>query len=187
MNTYGRGTIGLTPLVWDGTASGARALPGSWIVKGADGAELGLIPTEGDGDPYADALALLGLKRPHRASPVLAVLRSLGDWDAGDPWGSGMSWLGAVCDLAYVAGADIPESAGYRPGMGLWDGVTVGDIAAMHGVSADADLDPTDVTDAHVDLASAYAAGTITDADLTTAARILDRYLDAAKAAGRSY
>jgi hypothetical protein len=38
------------------------------------------------------------------------------NWD--DPWGSALSNLGGICDLLYLEGGDIPDSAGYSPGCG---------------------------------------------------------------------
>lgn len=167
---------------------------------------------------------------PRNASPVLSEV-SIG-WDSGDPWGSGMSVLGAVCDLLSMLGAEdvIPDSAGYRRALG--DDRTIADVLAsdadgryalsrsdvlalarrhrldvqpsdvrgqhyptIDGVSAgewlDAmlgeDLADEDVSGDLLMLALAHRAGRVTTDDLRIAARILDRYLDMARAAGRDY
>lgn len=34
-----------------------------------------------------------------------------------DPWGATLAALGAACDVLHEVGGDVPESAGYSPGM----------------------------------------------------------------------
>ena len=169
MKTYGRGEITSSPIDWDTYArTGVVPEPSPYTVTAADGT-VTTVPYAGD-DPYGDALAALGLARPYRACLPLATLRE--SWDADDPWGSAMHAAFAVCDLMAIIGAPVPDVMGYRPA-GL---PTLSDlIGATHD---DADL---------TDLARLYVGGEITALDLTRAALILHRYIDAADAAGRSY
>lgn len=47
------------------------------------------------------------------------VLQLMRDDDLTDPWGTGMAWLGGVCDTIYDADPNlVPAQCGYRPGMG---------------------------------------------------------------------
>jgi hypothetical protein len=104
--------------------------------------------------------------RPN-ANPVLDAMR---DDDLGhDPWGTAMSWAGAVCDyLHHVALCDdIPDGLGYSPGP----------FTPRGDDGYDDESYP-----------ARYIAETGLDTfTLTTAARCLDRYLDWCKAAGRDY
>lgn len=173
---YGRGTIDL--ILDDGDLFAPSR---GWRVTAADGT---VTDVSRDGpDSYDRALAVLGLKRPRQASPVLAELYAGGSWDDGDPWGSGMMWLGAACDLLAIIGEGhlIPESAGYRPG-GLPSLDEVYWQADHWTEDGGADVDSN-----LADLGSAYRVGRITPDDLALAARILDRYLDMVRAAGRDY
>lgn len=101
------------------------------------------------------------------------------NWDNHDPWGSGMTALGAVCDVMFAMGAShlIEPGAGYRPGMGQ-----SADLDAL------ADADEEDGQDwATVSLAGAVRSGDVTVEDLARASRILHLYLDLVTAAGRDY
>lgn len=113
MTLYGRGRID-----WDADANGWRVYPSpdvaaSWdayaggtFVPDVDTDAPGMVDAAGilteAGDTYARALAALGLKRPHRASPVLAMLRD--GWDAGDVVGS--AWL-ALVTVSGVVSLDL--------------------------------------------------------------------------------
>jgi hypothetical protein len=105
------------------------------------------------------------LHRPN-ANPVLQWMR---DDDMSDPWGTAMSWAFAVCEyLHHVALADdaIPESLGYVPGP-----------VTPVGVGYEEEGYPEQ---ALVEMAvDTYTLG--------MAARVLSRYLDWCKAAGRDY
>lgn len=104
-------------------------------------------------------------ERPN-ANPVLDAMR---DDDIGhDPWGTAMSWAGAVCDyLHHVAlSDDIPASLDYGPAPYTPRGDGFDDESYPARYVAEAGLD------------------TYT---LTVAARCLSRYLDWCKAAGRDY
>lgn len=50
---------------------------------------------------------------------ILSTSR-IDDWD--DSWGTGLSWLGAICDILTLTGEDVPPKWNYRPSpyMG-WD------------------------------------------------------------------
>ena len=168
MNLYGRGEITSSPIDWAGFAqTGTFPPPGPYIVTAADGT-VTTVPYAGADDPWADALAVLGLKRRYRACPTLASLRE--GWDDHDPWGSAMSAAGTVCDLMTIVGIPVPPELDYQPA-GL---PTMSELISSDDVELAA-------------LAHLYAAGEIDAADLTHAALILNRYIDAAVAAGRSY
>jgi hypothetical protein len=92
---------------------------------------------------------------------VLQEMR-LDDWRY-DPWGTGMSWLGSVCDYALVSGWEILPECGYRPG-------------AFERGGVDLSFNPLVGWDEPV-----------TEAELVEAQRILSRYIDWVVAAGRSY
>lgn len=103
--------------------------------------------------------------RPN-ANPVLAYMRD--DDLAGDPWGTAMAWAFAVCDYLHHVALDddaIPESLGYRP------------AATMVGEGYEEEGYPEAMI---VEM----AVDTYT---LHMAARVLSRYLDWLKAAGRDY
>lgn len=48
-------------------------------------------------DPYAEALALIGLRRPHELNAAMSTIRE--GWDDTDDWGSAIHALGAVLDV----------------------------------------------------------------------------------------
>lgn len=104
--------------------------------------------------------------RPN-ANPVLAWMR---DDDIGhDPWGTAMAWSFAVCEyLHHVALADeaIPESLGYSSSPVVRQGEGYEDESWPEGAIVE------------------MAVDTYT---LSVAARVLSRYLDWCKAAGRDY
>lgn len=143
-----------------------------------DGRLAGIVPAS-DPDPYDTALGLIGRHRPYRANAALYVL-ARGSWDPHDAWGSGMAYLIAVCDVLYLAGEShlIPAECGYSAPFGVgysWDdalGQTTDDGTVPWEVGALAQA--LDADELHVD-------------DLAQAARILNRYLDAVRAAGRDY
>lgn len=175
---YGRGTITLTPS-WPEEAT-------HWQVTPADGSPVVLVPLGEDShDTYTDALAVLGLKRPCQANKALYVLRSYGYADTSDPWGDGMTMVGAVCDLLSMLGeeARIPADMGYH--RSPYDTTTLADVLAQ----ADAWTEDLggDIAPELCDLARAHRDGEVSTDDLATAARILSRYLDMVKAAGLDY
>jgi hypothetical protein len=162
-NLYGRGTIDLMP-PWPAEST-------HWQVTATDGT-VTYVPL--DRDSYAAALAVLGLQRRHRGSKVLHYMRD--GWDAGDPWGSGMMLAGACADALTIMGeGTTAPGLGYAPAPGL-ESVTLDEVAAD--------------SDSYGELAYVAALvldGTFTAADLQLACRILDRYLDIVRAAGRDY
>jgi len=165
---YGRGTIETFLIDW-------YALPSHYIVTAADGT-VTHVPYDVREDSYGAALAVLGLRRPCQASPVLYALRAGGSWDDGDRWGSAMSWLGEVCDLLDIVGGDIPAACGYR--RSPVDDRTLDDLYADNDGDISVEI---------ADLAADYRAGRVTAQHLTTAAKILDRYIDACVRAGLDY
>lgn len=138
------------------------------------------------------------LTRPN-ANPILAVMR---DDDFSDPWGTGMSWAGAVCDVLYDADPNaVPASLGYSPGVGgpeVPNGgegvhrITVTDVpwetahvwCWLHGLDETAPESHPDPEDLPYWSDPAFRARA---AELVTAAVCLSRYLDWVKAAGRDY
>lgn len=107
------------------------------------------------------------------------LIREFADEDrVHDPWGAGMSVLGPICDVMSASGngSSIPGSVGYSPGYTLQNGLF--------------DLIHNPVTGENYVAGSLVAAiweGRMTFADLEHAARVLDRYLDLVRAAGRDY
>jgi hypothetical protein len=101
--------------------------------------------------------------RPN-ANPVLSWMRD--DDLKHDPWGTAMSWAFAVCEyLWHVALCDdIPEGLGYAPGA-----VRRGDF----------------IEESYAD--QALAEMPLDTFTLVQAAKVLGRYLDWCKAAGRDY
>jgi len=98
------------------------------------------------------------------ANPILAEMRL--DDLAGDPWGTAMSWAFACAEyLHHVALAPVPAELDYRP------------AAVAQGEGYEEEGHPEQVI---VEL----ALDTFT---VTMAARVLSRYLDWCKAAGRDY
>ena len=83
---------------------------------------------------------------------------------------------GAVCDVLAASGRDdlIPNAVGYSRGLA--------DTRAVADMAAETEDDP--YTQA---VAADVLTGALTVADLALAARILDRYLDLVRAAGRDY
>lgn len=107
------------------------------------------------------------------------IIREIADDDrAYDPWGAGMMALGAVCDALHVAGGEVPVEAGYRPGAGGPD--VMGD-ETLETVLAG--LYPDRYEGYWVE---GYVPG-LSLADVEYAARILSRYLDWVRLAGRDY
>lgn len=100
-------------------------------------------------------------------------------WDNGDPWGSGMAALGAVCDVLYAAGASdlIDSGAGFRPGMGQ-----TSDLDQLADCGEE-DGEPWET----VALAIELRAERIDLDDLALAGRALHLYLDVVRDAGRDY
>lgn len=108
------------------------------------------------------------------------IIRDIADDDrAYDPWGAGMAALVAVCDVLAVEDEHVPAEAGYRPGAG---GPHI-DPDDSNAVSLMAGLHPDRYQGFWVE---GYAPN-LTVADLTYAARILSRYLDLIRRAGRAY
>ena len=106
-----------------------------------------------------------GTRNRPNANPVLDAMRD--DDLGGDPWGTAMSWCFAVCEyLHHVAlSDDIPDSLGYQP------------AATLRGEGFEEESYP-----------EAYIVEMGLDTfTLVQAARVLSRYLDWCKAAGRDY
>jgi len=102
-------------------------------------------------------------ERPN-ANPILAEMRM--DDVKGDPWGTAMAWAFACAEyLHHVALTEVPASLEYRP------------ARVARGEGYDEESYPEQ---AIVEM----ALDTYT---VTTAARVLSRYLDWCKAAGRDY
>ncbi len=96
------------------------------------------------------------------------IIREMADDDRDyDPWGAGMTALGAVCDVLAVNGEPVPASAGYSPGAG-GPHIEPGDYWAET-------------------LLVELENGAVDVQDLDYAARILSRYLDWVRLAGRDY
>lgn len=134
----------------------------------------------------------LTIVRPRRYSPAIDAM--IDAWDGGDVWGSAMSMAWAVAEVARAAELEsdaepidhveldrVPQilevSWGMTPALSIEEMASVeenpedrGDVSFETGV-----------------LAAAYQRGDVTDADLLFAARVLDRYLDIARAAGHDY
>lgn len=113
------------------------------------------------------------------------IIREIADDDrAYDPWGAGTNALGAVCDVLATEGEPVPSEAGYRlspvAGPIIDTDPDTGDHAATTVLAA---LNPGDFPGFWVD---GYTPG-LTVADLQYAARILSRYLDWVRLAGRDY
>ena len=130
--------------------------------------------------------------------PIITEAR-LG-WDKGDPWGSGMALLGAVCDLytalqfEFVGHGPVPDELGYRPALGLslrnmfttgfgahdydWADFYVGGVAYALGITVLPD--GSDVTASVADWNAAPIK-------MLRTMRILNRYLDLVREAGRDY
>jgi hypothetical protein len=98
------------------------------------------------------------------ANPILATMRE--DDLKGDPWGTAMAWAFACCEyLHHVALTDVPAELDYRPAA----------VARGEGYEEEGFAEQVLVE---------LAVDTFT---VTTAARVLSRYLDWCKAAGRDY
>lgn len=108
-----------------------------------------------------------------------AIDHMIDGFDGGDPWGSAMGMAFALADVCEAVGLtaarDILE---YRPSRY----VSTPDLDAL----ADAGEDDDVLFEAQC-LALAYRDGAVTDADLERGARVLSRYLDMCKRAGRDY
>jgi hypothetical protein len=101
--------------------------------------------------------------------------------------------LGAVCDILYaVERSDlIPSSAGYSPAA-VWDPATMRrELNAWSAwLRANPDDEPDDAIDdyrAMLDVWRPLYGGRFAVDDVATAARILSRYVDMVRAAGRDY
>lgn len=138
--------------------------------------------TDSTGLPYiqgeADLAVPIRKGRPNK-NYVLQIARD--NWDDHDPWGSAMAWAWAVCESLTAIEADVPESLGYSPGMG---GPEVpGRPYADGGVMAPEDVsyETNEVWD------FLNKAGGTQILEVQEAARILSRYLDWCKLAGKDY
>lgn len=127
------------------------------------------------------------------------VLQLMRDDDFADPWGTGMAWLGAVCDVVYDADPNlVPAVVEYRPGMGgpeVPNGYAEPHRITLKDVSfATSELwcyahnmDPNNEVDA--DDLPYWSDPTFTHRIdvLVEAANLLHRYLNWCRAAGRDY
>ena len=107
--------------------------------------------------------------RPN-ANPILALARD-DDWH--DPWGTAMTWAYAVCENLAMVDGEIPNGMGYSPSIA---GPILEDWAAC---------EVRDYLMAVPEPGEPTAEERITEVE--DAARMLDRYLDWCKAAGRAY
>lgn len=110
-----------------------------------------------------------------------AIDHMIDSFDGGDPWGSAMAMAFALADVCEAVGLSVARDVlEYAPS----PYVATPDLDAL----ADADEDEDrDVSFEAACLASAYRSGAVTDADLERGARVLSRYLDLCKRAGRDY
>lgn len=133
-------------------------------------------------DGGTDTLPAVDLTIAHRRRYSPAVAAMIDGWDGGDVWGSAMSLAWAVAEVARAAsvqGVDGTLDVSWGAALPM----TIDEMA-------DAGEDPDDRGDISFEsatLASAYRDGGVTDADLEFAARVLSRYLDICRAAGRDY
>lgn len=112
------------------------------------------------------------------------IIREMANEDrVTDPWGAGMMALGAVCDVLFIEGGVIPTSAGYWPAMGLTHDAMVEHDEFTQQRTLLAGLHPEQFPGFWVE---GYEPDMTVD-DLEYAARVLDRYLDLVKHAGRDY
>ena len=115
------------------------------------------------------------------------IIRGMADDDRDhDPWGTGMMTLGAICDVLSVEGGDIPAEAGYRPAMGLGRDALADDAEDgefYHQRDLLAGLYPDEFPGHWVD---GYEPD-LSMGDLEYAARVLHRYLDVVRLAGKDY
>ncbi len=108
------------------------------------------------------------------------IIRDIADDDrAHDPWGTGMAALGACCDVLAVERKQVPAEAGYSPGA-AGPALEPGDSRAETLMAA---LHPDRFPGYWVD---GYQPDLSID-DLQHAARVLSRYLDWVRLAGRDY
>lgn len=108
-------------------------------------------------------------KRPH--NPALDVM--IDNFDGGDPWGSAMAMGFAVGDVAVALGnSAVPAILDYSPGLAA--------SSSLVDLIGGEDFDTSA-------LASAVQSGEVSEVDLERCARILSRYLDLLKRAGRDY
>lgn len=103
-------------------------------------------------DPYAEALDLIGLRRPHELNAAMSTVRE-GWTDDGDDWGSALHALGAVLDVlaTFDDRAALVAIRDDEHGIESWE--------AQH-------------------LASDVLDGVLEERDLELAARILGRYAE---------
>lgn len=167
------------PWLWaDGTRH-ASLPPMTWVTDPETGAALYLADDGARFAPRAQYLPTLH----HAPNPVLVDLRE--GWDSGDPFGSAMSYLGAIADVLVAVGLwnTIPHAWGYRPSAGTRPG---GSLVADH-----------DTGEHETHELVAYAAGidpaAPAEPDLTTlgyllhAGAVLDRLISLCQATGRAY
>lgn len=109
-----------------------------------------------------------------------SIIREIADDDREyDPWGTGMTALGACCDVLAVEGEHVPAEAGYSPG-------AAGPFIEPEDSNANtllAALHPDRFPDFWV---PGYRPE-LSVADLQHAVRVLSRYLDLVRLAGRDY
>lgn len=108
-----------------------------------------------------------------------AIDSLIDSWDHGDPWGSGVLALSAVCDVleAMGEGGRVDPGAGYAP-------AKVATHPTLEEMAENADDDFQ--SDASW-LAESVLDGDVTEEDLARASRILSLYLDLVRAAGKDY
>jgi hypothetical protein len=131
----------------------------------------------------------------HPVNPILDAARDT--WD--DPWGSALGWLFPVCAVREYLGEPIPAELGYRSSFagaasdltdGSWEATEVVTLLGLGALETDTDddvsgerqavylFDPADIPAETWNRAIAYTEH---------AMRVLNRYADAARAAGLDY
>lgn len=147
-----------------------------------------------DAEVIAGAIYALDVDVVRRRHYSPAIDAMIDGWDGGDVWGSAMSMAWAVAEVARAA--EIESNAApvdhveldrvpqiLEVSWGAAQPMTIDEMADVEG-------NPEDRGDVSFEtsmLAAAYRDGRVTDADLLFAARVLDRYLDIARAAGQDY
>lgn len=115
-------------------------------------------------------------KQPRPHNPAIDTM--IDSFDGADPWGSAMAMAFAVAEVGRAI--DHPEPGqilNYRPSA-VAGTVTLDDLA---------DNDEANVDYETESLALAVRAREVTEEDLTMAARILNKYLNLCKLAGKDY
>jgi hypothetical protein len=131
-----------------------------------------------DGNPleYEIPRWKANFKYKRRYSPAIAVM--MDSWDGDDPWGSAVTMGFAVYEVSRAL--DIPEIAHIlQASPGMTPVYSIDELADSNGEG--------DIQFETMELASAVRDGRVTDADLIFAAKVLNRYIDICRNAGKDY